>query len=122
MAQKSERIGVPKFKTEAEEAQWWFDNREKVEDALIKAMDNGINSARHPTTVSERGSRLEKRYHSYGGSRLGPCPKAGGREGATVPDLYKIGIARSPGETRETPRKLAGIFLPETLRPYGIDQ
>ena len=32
---------VPKFKTEAEEAQWWYDNREKVEDALISAMDNG---------------------------------------------------------------------------------
>jgi hypothetical protein len=41
MAQKSERIVVPKFKTEGEEAQWWFDNREKVEDALINAMDNG---------------------------------------------------------------------------------
>ena len=41
MAQKRERIVVPKFKTEAEEAQWWFDNREKVEDALINAMDNG---------------------------------------------------------------------------------
>jgi len=32
---------VPKFKTEAEEAQWWFDNRKKVEDALINAMDSG---------------------------------------------------------------------------------
>jgi len=41
MAQKGERMVVPKFKTEAEEAQWWYDNREKVEDALIGAMDNG---------------------------------------------------------------------------------
>lgn len=41
MAQKGERMVVPKFKTEAEEAQWWYDNREKVEDALISAMDNG---------------------------------------------------------------------------------
>jgi predicted DNA binding CopG/RHH family protein len=40
MVQKGKPIAVPKFKTEAEEAQWWFDNREKVEDALIKAMDN----------------------------------------------------------------------------------
>jgi predicted DNA binding CopG/RHH family protein len=32
---------VPKFKTEAEEAQWWDDNRKMVEDALIRAMDNG---------------------------------------------------------------------------------
>ena len=41
MAQKAEQMVVPKFKTEAEEAQWWYDNREKVEDALIHAMDNG---------------------------------------------------------------------------------
>jgi predicted DNA binding CopG/RHH family protein len=41
MAEKGERMVVPKFKTEAEEAQWWYDNREKVEDALISAMDNG---------------------------------------------------------------------------------
>jgi predicted DNA binding CopG/RHH family protein len=41
MAQKSERIVVPKFKTEAEEAKWWYDNRDKVEEALITAMDNG---------------------------------------------------------------------------------
>jgi predicted DNA binding CopG/RHH family protein len=41
MTQKGERIVVPKFKTEAEEAQWWYKNREKVEDALINAMDNG---------------------------------------------------------------------------------
>jgi predicted DNA binding CopG/RHH family protein len=41
MAHKEERLVVPKFKTEAEEAQWWYDNRGKVEDSLIKAMDNG---------------------------------------------------------------------------------
>ena len=41
MTHKSERILVPKFKTEADEAQWWYDNREKVEDALIDGMDKG---------------------------------------------------------------------------------
>ena len=41
MAHKGERIVLPKFKTEAEEAQWWYDNRAKAEDALIHAMDNG---------------------------------------------------------------------------------
>jgi predicted DNA binding CopG/RHH family protein len=38
---KDERIVVPKFKTEADEAQWWYENRERVEDALINAMDKG---------------------------------------------------------------------------------
>jgi predicted DNA binding CopG/RHH family protein len=41
MAHKGEPIAVPKFRTEAEEAQWWYDNRDRVEDALINAMDNG---------------------------------------------------------------------------------
>lgn len=41
MTQKGERIVVPKFKTEAEEAQWWYINREKIEDVLINAMDSG---------------------------------------------------------------------------------
>ena len=41
MARKGERIVVPKFKTEAEEARWWYDNRDKVEGALSNAMDNG---------------------------------------------------------------------------------
>jgi hypothetical protein len=30
---------VPKFEDEAQEAQWWYENREAVEDALIDAMD-----------------------------------------------------------------------------------
>jgi hypothetical protein len=41
MAKKSEKLAVPKFKTEAEEAKWWYDNREKVEGALIRAIDAG---------------------------------------------------------------------------------
>lgn len=41
MAHRSERILVPKFETEAEEAQWWYQNRNMVENALIKAIDNG---------------------------------------------------------------------------------
>jgi predicted DNA binding CopG/RHH family protein len=41
MADKVDRIVVPKFKTEAQEAHWWYDNRDKVEDALMNAMANG---------------------------------------------------------------------------------
>jgi predicted DNA binding CopG/RHH family protein len=41
MTHKVENLKVPKFKTEAEEAQWWYDNRDKVENALMNAMDNG---------------------------------------------------------------------------------
>jgi hypothetical protein len=40
MAQKAGQLVVPQFKTEADEAQWWFDNRDKVEEALLNAMDD----------------------------------------------------------------------------------
>ena len=32
---------TPKFTTEAEEAKWWHDNRDNVEQSLIDAMDKG---------------------------------------------------------------------------------
>lgn len=59
MSQKSERIVVPKFDTEAEEAQWWYDNREKVEEALISAMENGTirQGTAQRLTTEARASR-----------------------------------------------------------------
>ena len=41
MVDKVERVVVPKFQTEAQEAQWWYENRDKVERALMNAMDSG---------------------------------------------------------------------------------
>jgi hypothetical protein len=41
MTHRGERI-LPKFETAAEEAQWWHDNRDRVEDVLIHAMNKGI--------------------------------------------------------------------------------
>lgn len=63
MAQKTERIVVPKFKTEAEEAQWWYDNRDKVEEALITAMDNGTirRGTAQRLTSEARVSGLEQK-------------------------------------------------------------
>jgi hypothetical protein len=59
MAQNGERLVAPKFQTDAEEVQWWYDNRQKVEDALINAMDNGtIRRGTAQRVVSEvRASR-----------------------------------------------------------------
>jgi predicted DNA binding CopG/RHH family protein len=41
MAARSDHMVVPKFKTEADESEWWHKNRQKVESALIHAMDAG---------------------------------------------------------------------------------
>ncbi len=35
------RLVVPKFETEAEEAQWWYDNRDAVGENFAEAIKNG---------------------------------------------------------------------------------
>jgi predicted DNA binding CopG/RHH family protein len=59
MADKVEPMVVPKFETEAQEAQWWFENRDKVEDALISAMDSGAiqRGTAQRLTAERRASR-----------------------------------------------------------------
>ena len=37
---KSERI-VPKFAAEADEATWWFENRDRHDQDLVRAIDAG---------------------------------------------------------------------------------
>jgi predicted DNA binding CopG/RHH family protein len=37
--ERGKMLIVPKFKSESEEAAWWFDNRALVEEALVDAMD-----------------------------------------------------------------------------------
>jgi hypothetical protein len=34
---------IPKFETEAEEAQWWYDNREQTAADLLAAVRDGRN-------------------------------------------------------------------------------
>lgn len=40
MAKNAKRV-VPKFKTEAEEAKWWYDNRDQHDEDLVDAVDRG---------------------------------------------------------------------------------
>jgi predicted DNA binding CopG/RHH family protein len=59
MTRQSERLLVPKFGTETEEAKWWYKNRHTVEDALIKALDSGTieRGAAQRLTKAARASR-----------------------------------------------------------------
>jgi hypothetical protein len=41
MQTKADRTKVPKFATEAEEAKWWDDHKEMVEENLIQAIRDG---------------------------------------------------------------------------------
>ena len=41
MPAKADRVKVPKFATESEEAKWWDDHKGMVEENLIQAMRDG---------------------------------------------------------------------------------
>ena len=41
MPTKADRPKVPRFETEAEEAKWWDDHREMIEENLIQAIRDG---------------------------------------------------------------------------------
>ena len=41
MPTKADRGKVPKFATQAEEAKWWDDHKEMVEENLIQAIEDG---------------------------------------------------------------------------------
>ena len=41
MPAKAARVKVPKFGTESEEAKWWDDHKDMVEENLIQAMRDG---------------------------------------------------------------------------------
>ena len=47
--------GIPKFKSEAEEAQWWYDNRDKTATAMEAAVAKG-----RTTTLSQILARARK--------------------------------------------------------------
>lgn len=48
---------MPKFQTEAEEADWWYLNRDRVEEALMAAMEQGtIQRGTAPTPTREAGA------------------------------------------------------------------
>ncbi|HUX44352.1 MAG TPA: hypothetical protein VMV57_06340 [Terracidiphilus sp.] len=49
-------LKVPKFATEAEEAKWWYDNREKVSDEFEKAAKEGrLKTGGVARLLAERG-------------------------------------------------------------------
>ena len=50
----SQKLDIPVFATEAEEADWWYDNRELVEDEFHVAFAEGRVKPDVPVPPSER--------------------------------------------------------------------
>jgi hypothetical protein len=52
-------LKIPKFATEAEEAKWWYDNREKLSDEFDKAAKEGrLRRGGVARLLAERGISL----------------------------------------------------------------
>jgi hypothetical protein len=47
-----DRFEIPRFASEEEEANWWFDNREKMDEEFLKA---GLGAIRRPKANGTRG-------------------------------------------------------------------
>ena len=60
MQTKADRPKAPKFATEAEEAKWWDDHKEMVEENLIQAIRNGTarRLVREPRASKNVTSRM----------------------------------------------------------------
>lgn len=58
MSEKQE-LKIPPFENEAEEADWWFQNKGAVEDKLITAMRTGtaLTGSAQRLTTEARGSK-----------------------------------------------------------------
>ncbi len=52
-----EKRVIPAFKTEAEEAQWWFDHRDEIAADVLAAVREGRTSLSSP---NKRVQRLEE--------------------------------------------------------------
>ena len=55
-----DKLIVPKFETEAEEAQWWDDHMDVVEDNLMEAIEKGTAHTGGPARVLQERRESEE--------------------------------------------------------------
>ncbi len=59
----TDKIAVPKFATEQEEADWWYDHREEHGEIMVKAIREGRTS-NLVKRLRERGIEVPERERS----------------------------------------------------------
>src|SRR3954468_19583650 len=64
----SKKMTLPEFKSEAEEADWWYDNRGKLSDAIAAAAQKGtlkrMTIEQLQQRLSEAAARRTEKAHS----------------------------------------------------------
>ncbi len=93
MAETTTKRVIPKFATEAEEAEWWDKNRDMVSRDFREA---GLKGEVKKLTLERLRERLaNKSRPDHDSSRIsGPqtCAKAGPAERPTVPDVHPVSL------------------------------
>jgi hypothetical protein len=102
-------LKVPKFPNEAEEAKWWYDNRDKVESELEKAAKEGrLRTGGVARLLAERGVKAAQPLPTTT-IRLDPEDIAKAREQAAERGLryqtYLKMIIHEALRNAESPRK-----------------
>ena len=90
MTRETEGLVVPKLETEAEEARWWYKNRDKVEDALLKAIDNGTIESGVAQRLTRQARASRNVTLRMAEADLGSWTQTGQRQGITVANLTYI--------------------------------
>ena len=91
-------IVVPKFATEAEEADWWYQKRKAHSEEFYAAAQCG-ESAGADSGKTARAHRSVKKETRAGRRatdsrrRLGACPQTGRTERPAVPNLHQVHLA-----------------------------
>ena len=104
MNKQSNRI-VPKFATEAEEADWWYRNSEVHGKELLEAVRSGEAQILTKEELLARIEASKKKPAPVVALRIpaagfGSGSKTGGTGGAAVPDLHQIAAARDAHRAR----------------------
>ena len=98
MKKTATRIVVPNFATVAEEAAWWYQNRERHGKIMRTAIKSGEAQILTQEKLLARIEASKEKAGACGGltdSRGGPhaSPKAGRTKGSPLSDLYQISAA-----------------------------
>jgi hypothetical protein len=102
---KTKRI-VPTFATEAEEAEWWYKNRNIHGKQLLAAVKSGEAKILTRERLLERIAASRKTPAPVVALRIPAADLALARKqaeekGLAVPDVHQIAVARDPRPARE---------------------
>ena len=97
---------VPNFEDESQEAQWWYENRETVEEELIDAMDRGTIHRGGPAALLQETRVIQLRIRNADVERL---EKVADRKGfSSIQDCIDALLREALDREEEQEQRKAG--------------